>query len=37
MYTSRVQFDKEQHVEPPEPDAVDGEEVARHDPGSLLA
>jgi hypothetical protein len=32
-----VQFDEEQHVEPPQPDRVDGEEVARDDPGGLLA
>jgi hypothetical protein len=27
----------EQHLPPPQPDGVDGEEVARHDPGGLLA
>jgi hypothetical protein len=32
-----VQFDEEQHVQPSQPDGVDGEEVARHDPGGLLA
>ena len=32
-----VQFDKEQDVQPPQPDSVDGEEVARDDPGGLLA
>jgi hypothetical protein len=32
-----VQFDAEQHVQPLQPDRVDGEEVARHDPGGLLA
>jgi hypothetical protein len=30
-------FDEEQHVEPPKPDRVYGEEVAGHDPGGLLA
>jgi hypothetical protein len=37
MDPSGVQFDEEQHVEPPEPHGVDGEEVAGHDPGGLLA
>ena len=32
-----LQFDEEQHIQPSQPDRVDGEEVARHDPGSLLA
>jgi hypothetical protein len=32
-----VQFYEEQHIQPPEPDRLDGEEVARHDPGGLLA
>jgi len=32
-----VQLDEEQDVQPPQPDRVDGEEVARHDPGRLLA
>jgi hypothetical protein len=32
-----VQFDEEQHVQPPQQDRVDGEEVARNDPGGLLA
>jgi hypothetical protein len=25
MHTSRVQFDEEQHIEPPQPDGIDGE------------
>ncbi len=37
VHTSRVQFDEEQDVEPPQEDRVRGEEVARHDPGGLLA
>jgi hypothetical protein len=32
-----VQLDEEQHVQPPQPDRVHGEEIARHDPGRLLA
>jgi hypothetical protein len=32
-----VQLDEEQHVQPPYPDGVDGEEVAGDDPGGLLA
>jgi hypothetical protein len=28
---------QEQHVEPPQPDGVDGEEVTRDDPGGLLS
>jgi hypothetical protein len=32
-----VQLDEEQHVQPLQPDRVDGEEVARNDPGALLA
>jgi hypothetical protein len=32
-----VQFDEEQHVQPPQPDGIDGKAVARHDPGRLLA
>jgi hypothetical protein len=32
-----VQLDEEQHMQPPQPDGVDGEEVAGDDPGSLLA
>ncbi len=31
-----VEFDEEQHVQPLEPDGIDGEEVAREDPGGLL-
>jgi hypothetical protein len=34
---SAVQLDEEQHVQPLQPDRVDGEEVARNDPGGLLA
>jgi hypothetical protein len=30
-------FDEEQHVQASQPDRVDGEEVARHDPDGLLA
>jgi hypothetical protein len=32
-----VVFYEEQHIQPSQPDCVDGEEVARHDPGGLLA
>jgi hypothetical protein len=32
-----IQLDEEQHVQPPQPDGVDGEEVASDDPGGLLA
>jgi hypothetical protein len=32
-----VQLDEEQHIPPPQPDRVDGEEVAGHDSGCLLA
>ena len=32
-----VQFDEEQHVQPPQPHRLDGEEVAGDDPGGLLA
>jgi hypothetical protein len=32
-----VEFDEEQHVKPSQPHRVDGEEVARHDPGGLLS
>jgi hypothetical protein len=31
-----VQLDEEQHIQPPQPDGVDGEEVACDDPGGLL-
>jgi hypothetical protein len=34
---SRLVFDEEQHVQPPPPDRVDGQEVARHDPSRLPA
>jgi hypothetical protein len=34
---SGVELDEEQHVEPLQPDRVDGEEVTRHDSGGLLA
>jgi hypothetical protein len=37
MDSAGVQFDEEQHVQPPQPDRVDGEEVAGDDPGGLLA
>jgi len=37
MNPAGVQFDEEQHVEPPQPHRFHGEEVARDDPGSLLA
>ena len=36
-WTRRVQFDEEQHIQPSQPHRVDGEEVAGHDPGGLLA
>jgi hypothetical protein len=32
-----VVFDEEQHIQPPQPEGVDGEEVAGHGPGGLLA
>jgi hypothetical protein len=32
-----VQLDEEQHIQPPQPDGVDGEEVTGDDPGGLLA
>jgi hypothetical protein len=32
-----IQLDEEQHVQPPQQDCVDGEEVAGNDPGGLLA
>jgi hypothetical protein len=32
-----VQFDEEQHIQPPQPDGVDGEEVAGDDFCGLLA
>jgi hypothetical protein len=32
-----VQLDEEQHRQPPQPDRVDGEEIAGDDPGGLLA
>ena len=32
-----LQFDEEQHIQPSQPDRVDGEEVAGNDPGGLLA
>jgi hypothetical protein len=35
--TAGVQLDEEQHLQPPQPDRVDGEEVAGNDPGGLLA
>jgi hypothetical protein len=30
-----VQLDEEQHIQPSQPDGVNGEEVARDDPGGL--
>ena len=35
MHPAGVQFDEEQHVQPPQPHRVDGEEVAGNDPGGL--
>jgi hypothetical protein len=35
--TAGVQLDEEQHVQPPQPDGIDGEEVAGQDPGGLSA
>jgi hypothetical protein len=32
-----VQLDEEQHIQPPQPHRVDGEEIAGDDPGGLLA
>jgi hypothetical protein len=32
-----IQLDEEQHIEALQPERVDGEEVASHDPGGLLA
>jgi hypothetical protein len=37
MDPAGVQLDEEQHVQPPKPDDVDGEEVTGEDPGGLLA
>jgi hypothetical protein len=37
MQMSGVDFDEEQQLQPSQPDAVDGEEVAGDDPGRLLA
>ena len=37
MDPSAVELDEEQHIQPPQPDRIDGEEVAGHDPGGLLA
>jgi hypothetical protein len=36
-WTWRLVFEEEQHSEPPQPDRVDGEAVARHGPGRLPA
>jgi hypothetical protein len=36
MDTAGVQLDEEQHVQSPQPDGVDGEEVAGQDPRGLL-
>jgi hypothetical protein len=35
VHSSSVQFDEEQDVQPPEPDGIDGKEVAGNDPGLL--
>jgi hypothetical protein len=32
-----VQLDEEQHIQTPQPDGVDGEEITGDDPGGLLA
>jgi hypothetical protein len=37
MDSPGVELDEEQHLQPPQPEGVDGEAVARHDPGRLLA
>jgi hypothetical protein len=37
MDAAGVQFDEEQHVQPSQPDGIDGEEVAGQDSGGLLA
>jgi hypothetical protein len=31
-----AEFDEERHMQPAQPDSIDGEEVARDDPASLL-
>jgi hypothetical protein len=36
MHPPGVEFDEEQHVQPLKPDGIDGEAVARDDPGGLL-
>jgi hypothetical protein len=37
MDPAGVQLDEEQHIQPPQPDGVDGEEITGHDPSGLLA
>ena len=37
VHSPTVQFDEEQHVQPPQPHRLHGEEVTGHDPGGLLA
>ena len=37
VHPPAAQFDDEQHLQPLQEHRVDGEEVARHDPGGLLA
>jgi hypothetical protein len=37
VHPAGVQLDEEQHIQPPKPDGVDGEEVAGDDPRGLLA
>jgi hypothetical protein len=37
MDSPGIEFDEEQHVESSQPDRLDGEEVAGHDPGRRLA
>jgi hypothetical protein len=36
MHPPAAKFDEEQHMQPAQPDSIDGEEVARDDPGGLL-
>jgi hypothetical protein len=37
VHASGVQLDEAQHIQPSQPDGVDGEEVSGEDPGGLLA
>ena len=37
MDPSAVELDEAQHLQPPQPDRIDGEAVTDHDPGGLLA